>query len=128
MSWNQFEQAQTIKRRRYFVIKLLQGAMRGLAFMHDHGQLHQSLGPSSVVLKYVLQKYSFGFKKPPLLYDTIIFVLSIKLYLRQSTAYCGSTIVERDAAYLVPRLRDLAFSVDVRYVNGLVAHIPFFPF
>ncbi|XP_062150367.1 uncharacterized protein LOC133858932 [Alnus glutinosa] len=76
MSWNQFEQLQIIKRRRYFVIKLLQGAMRGLAFMHEHDRLHQSLGASSIVL---------------------------------------NTIIERDAAYLVPRLRDLAFSVDIRY-------------
>jgi hypothetical protein len=53
MSWNQFEQLQIIKRRRYFVIKLLQGAMRGLAFMHEHDRLHQSLGASSIVLKYV---------------------------------------------------------------------------
>lgn len=53
MSWNQFEQAQRIKRRRDFVIKLLQGAMRGLAFLHEHDRLHQSLGPSSIVLKYV---------------------------------------------------------------------------
>lgn len=26
-----------------------------------------------------------------------------------------STVVEKDAAYLVPQLRDLAFSVDIRY-------------
>ncbi|XP_057970097.1 uncharacterized protein LOC131159317 isoform X2 [Malania oleifera] len=74
--WNPFEHEQTIKYRRYFVIKLLQGALSGLAYMHDHDRLHQSLGPSSVVL---------------------------------------NTMVERDATYLVPRLRDLAFSVDIRY-------------
>ncbi|XP_042980992.1 uncharacterized protein LOC122310855 [Carya illinoinensis] len=76
ISWNQFEQEQKIKRRAYFVIKLLQGALRGLAFMHDHDRLHQSLGPSSILL---------------------------------------NTIIERDAAYLVPRIRDLAFSVDISY-------------
>ncbi|XP_058206425.1 uncharacterized protein LOC131319957 isoform X4 [Rhododendron vialii] len=74
--WNPFEQEETIKRRRYFVIKLLHGALCGLAYMHDRERLHQSLGPSSVVL---------------------------------------NTVVEKDAAYLVPRLRDLAFSVDIRY-------------
>ncbi|XP_052179288.1 uncharacterized protein LOC127792732 isoform X2 [Diospyros lotus] len=74
--WNPFEQEQSIKRRRYFVIKLLHGALCGLAFMHDHDRLHQSLGPASVVL---------------------------------------NTMVEKDSAYLVPRLRDLAFSVDIRY-------------
>lgn len=74
-SWNHFEQEQKIKRRRYFVIKLLQGAITGLAYMHYHDRLHQSLGPSSVVL---------------------------------------NTIAEREAPYLVPRLRDLAFSVDLR--------------
>lgn len=51
--WNKFEQEETIKRRRYFVTKLLQGTMRGLAYMHDHERLHQSLGPASVILKYV---------------------------------------------------------------------------
>ena len=61
MSWNQFEEELTIKRRRYFVLRLLQGAIRGLAFMHDQDRLHQSLGPSSVVLKYVLWKYSIWF-------------------------------------------------------------------
>ncbi|KAK9271958.1 hypothetical protein L1049_002325 [Liquidambar formosana] len=75
-SWNRFELEQTIKRRRYFVLKLLHGAMNGLAYMHDHDRLHQSLGPASIVL---------------------------------------NTIMERDASYLVPRLRDLAFSVDIRY-------------
>ncbi|KAF7825016.1 Tyrosine-protein kinase [Senna tora] len=75
-SWNRFEQEEKLQRRRYFIIKLLQGAMRGLAYMHDHDRLHQSLGPSSVVL---------------------------------------NTIAEREARYLIPRLRDLAFSVDIRY-------------
>lgn len=74
--WNPFEKDVTIKRRSNFVLKLLQGAMRGLAYMHDHDRLHQSLGPASVVL---------------------------------------NTMVEKDSAYLVPRLRDLAFSVDTRY-------------
>ncbi|KAG6438393.1 hypothetical protein SASPL_103335 [Salvia splendens] len=79
--WNPFEKSETIKRRRYFITKLLQGAIRGLAYMHDHERLHQSLGPSSVAL---------------------------------------NTIAEKDAAYLVPRLRDLAFSVDIRFseLNG----------
>ncbi|XP_022746240.1 uncharacterized protein LOC111296291 isoform X2 [Durio zibethinus] len=75
-SWNPFEQEQAFKRRTYFVIRLFQGAMSGLAYMHNNERLHQSLGPASVVL---------------------------------------NTIVERDAAYLVPRLRDLAFSVDIRF-------------
>lgn len=34
-----------------------------------------------------------------------------------------STVVERDAPYLVPRLRDLAFSVDIRYPH-YIAHLP----
>jgi len=51
--WNPFEEEQYIKRKRFFIIKLLQGALRGLAYMHDNERLHQSLGPASVVLKYV---------------------------------------------------------------------------
>ncbi|EPS69072.1 hypothetical protein M569_05692, partial [Genlisea aurea] len=78
--WNRFEREETIKRKRRFVIKLLQGAMKGLAYMHEHERLHQSLGPASVVL---------------------------------------NTLVEKDATYLVPRLRDLAFSVDLRNACGL---------
>ncbi|GAA0159234.1 non-receptor serine/threonine protein kinase [Lithospermum erythrorhizon] len=74
--WNPFQRDETIKRRRYYIVMLLRGTMRGLAYMHDNDRLHQSLGPASVVL---------------------------------------NTIAEKDAAYLVPRLRDLAFSVDVRY-------------
>ncbi|KAK7308000.1 hypothetical protein VNO77_41543 [Canavalia gladiata] len=77
-SWNPFEHEQTIKRRQCFIIKLLQGVMRGLAYLHDHDRLHQSLGPFSVVL---------------------------------------NTISEREAPYLIPRLRDLAFSVNVRYTE-----------
>lgn len=74
--WNPFEEEQYIKRKRSFIIKLLQGALCGLAYMHDHERLHQSIGPASVVL---------------------------------------NTMVDKEAAYLVPRLRDLAFSVDIRF-------------
>ncbi|XP_020230095.1 uncharacterized protein LOC109810903 [Cajanus cajan] len=77
-SWNPFERAERIKRRQYFIIKLLQGVMRGLAYLHDHDRLHQSLGPFSVAL---------------------------------------NTISERESSYLIPRLRDLAFSVNVRYTE-----------
>ncbi|XP_038724526.1 uncharacterized protein LOC120016028 isoform X2 [Tripterygium wilfordii] len=74
--WNHFDNEQAIKRRSFFVMKLFQGVMSGLSYMHDHERLHQSLGPSSVVL---------------------------------------NTMTERDAAYLVPQLRDLAFSADISY-------------
>lgn len=46
-----------MKRRRRFIIILLQGALRGLAYMHDHDRLHQSLGPFSVSLKYVTSRH-----------------------------------------------------------------------
>lgn len=49
--WNPFDLELKIKRRRLFVIKLLRGAINGLAFMHNHDRLHQSLGPASVSLK-----------------------------------------------------------------------------
>ncbi|XP_047321769.1 uncharacterized protein LOC124925736 [Impatiens glandulifera] len=74
--WNPFEQEVTLNNKRNFIVKLLQGTIKGLAYMHDHDRLHQSLGPSSVVL---------------------------------------NTLVDKEAGYLVPRLRDLAFSVDIRY-------------
>ncbi|KAG5408583.1 hypothetical protein IGI04_004902 [Brassica rapa subsp. trilocularis] len=74
-AWNPYEKEVTMKRRRNFVVTILQGAMKGLAFMHANDRLHQSLGPSSIVL---------------------------------------NTPAEREAMYLIPRLRDLAFSVDIR--------------
>ncbi|XP_020703979.1 uncharacterized protein LOC110115170 isoform X1 [Dendrobium catenatum] len=76
--WPSLDGEGKFKRRRFFVIKLLNGAINGLAFMHDHDRLHQSIGPASVVL---------------------------------------NTISEGEATYLVPRLRDLAFSVDIRYTS-----------
>lgn len=75
-SWNPYAKDEIFKCRRKYVAKLLQGAMKGLAYMHDHDRLHQSLGPVSVVV---------------------------------------NTMVEKEAPYLVPQLRDLAFSVDIRY-------------
>lgn len=35
--------------------------MRGLAYMHDRDRLHQSLGPSSVVLKYAISEQLIWF-------------------------------------------------------------------
>jgi len=74
--WNPFSRAYKLELRRYFVLKLLNGAMSGLLHMHNHDRLHQSLGPSSVIL---------------------------------------NTVMEKEGPYLVPRLRDLAFSVDIGY-------------
>ncbi|KAJ3680571.1 hypothetical protein LUZ60_016849 [Juncus effusus] len=68
-------QGQNWKNKCRFVIKVFYGAINGLAFMHEREMLHQSLGPSSVLL---------------------------------------NTIEERNARILVPKLRDLAFSVDIR--------------
>lgn len=51
--WNPTEVQYKLRRKRQFVIRLFQGAMKGLAYMHRHNRLHQSLGPSSIVLKYV---------------------------------------------------------------------------
>lgn len=67
-SWNRYERVQTIKRRQFFIIKLLHGAMGGLAYMHDHERLHQSLGPFSVALKYATSKHFMLFKFPSVSY------------------------------------------------------------
>lgn len=57
LSWNPFDKVQLLKRRRFFVTKLLNGIMTGLAYIHDHHRLHQSLGPTSIVLKYVFLSF-----------------------------------------------------------------------
>ncbi|KAM3243016.1 hypothetical protein ACQJBY_055164 [Aegilops geniculata] len=74
--WNPYDRAYKLELRRYFVLRLLNGAMCGLVHMHNHDRLHQSLGPSSVVL---------------------------------------NTVAEKNGYYLLPQLRDLAFSVDIGY-------------
>jgi len=74
--WNPFNRAYKLELRRYFVLKLLNGAMSGLLHMHNHDRLHQSLGPSSIIL---------------------------------------NTVMDKEGPYLVPRLRDLAFSIDIGY-------------
>ncbi|KAK3158800.1 hypothetical protein QOZ80_2AG0141740 [Eleusine coracana subsp. coracana] len=74
--WNPFSREYKLELRRYFVLRLLNGALCGLVHMHNHDRLHQSLGPSSVVL---------------------------------------NTVMEKDGRYLVSKLRDLAFSVDIGY-------------
>lgn len=51
--WNPFNKEEKINQRRFFIIKLLNGAINGLAYLHNHDRLHQSLGPSSIVLKYI---------------------------------------------------------------------------
>lgn len=58
--WNPFEKEQLIKRRRFYILKLLHGAISGLAYMHDHDRLHQSLGPASVVVKYDFHTFSYS--------------------------------------------------------------------
>ncbi|CAN0854434.1 hypothetical protein LINGRAHAP2_LOCUS5921 [Linum grandiflorum] len=77
-SWNSFQKVKDMEYRRYYVIRMFQSVIGGLAFMHQHNRLHQSLGPSSVLL---------------------------------------NTLVDKDAAYLIPRLRDLSFSVDMSLDN-----------
>ncbi|CAM0944824.1 unnamed protein product [Alopecurus aequalis] len=72
--WNPYDREYKLGLRRYFVLKLLNGAMCGLVHMHNNDRLHQSLGPSSVVL---------------------------------------NTVADKNGYYLVPKLRDLAFSVDI---------------
>uniref|UniRef100_M8BBQ8 Protein kinase domain-containing protein n=1 Tax=Aegilops tauschii TaxID=37682 RepID=M8BBQ8_AEGTA len=74
--WNPYDRAYKLELRKYFVLRLLNGAMCGLVHMHNHDRLHQSLGPSSVVL---------------------------------------NTVAEKNGYYLLPQLRDLAFSVDIGY-------------
>jgi len=105
-SWNPFEQGVTIKRRQSFIIKLLQGVMKGVAYLHDHDRLHQSLGPFSVVLKYGIYQAFTWFK---IFRSAYTFHPNFKCFL-----HVCSTISEKEGSYLIPRLRDLAFSVNVR--------------
>jgi len=49
-AWDRFDPQKPLRRRQAFMIKGLRGAFQGLDFMHGKDWLHQSMGPSSVVL------------------------------------------------------------------------------
>jgi hypothetical protein len=51
-----FDAERPVLRRRTFVLCALRQALAGLAFMHDNGRLHQSVGPSSLVLDRVEER------------------------------------------------------------------------
>lgn len=50
---NVFDRGRPMRRREEFIREILRGTLRGLAYMHGRGRLHQSLGPASVVLNTV---------------------------------------------------------------------------
>ena len=49
--WDMFDRRRALTRREAFIRKVLRGVFSGLAFMHERGRLHQSLGPASIALK-----------------------------------------------------------------------------
>lgn len=55
-----FDCSRPIKRRYIFIIKLLRGAFSGLDYMHSNGRLHQSLGPSSVIINTLAEKDAYS--------------------------------------------------------------------
>ncbi|CAN1798725.1 hypothetical protein LINPERHAP1_LOCUS21842 [Linum perenne] len=104
-SWNKFQKVKEMEYRRYYVIRIFQSVLRGLAFMHDHDRLHQSLGPSSVLLKYVSLKEGVG-------------TLSEGLWRRATAAGAYSTLEKR------------AFGIadDIYAAGLLLAYLAFAPF
>ncbi|XP_065854293.1 uncharacterized protein [Euphorbia lathyris] len=104
-SWNRFDQEETINRRRYFITRLLTGVISGLAYMHNHDRLHQSIGPSSVVLKISNLQEGVG-------------TLSEGLWRRATAAGAFTTIEKR------------AFGIadDIYEAGLLFAYLAFVPF
>lgn len=47
---DRWEPGRPLGRRQAFVLQMLRQALEGLAFMHGQQRLHQSVGPSSLVL------------------------------------------------------------------------------
>eukprot|EP00191_Tetraselmis_sp_GSL018_P024113 CAMPEP_0177623594 /NCGR_PEP_ID=MMETSP0419_2-20121207/28987_1 /TAXON_ID=582737 /ORGANISM="Tetraselmis sp., Strain GSL018" /LENGTH=402 /DNA_ID=CAMNT_0019124159 /DNA_START=168 /DNA_END=1378 /DNA_ORIENTATION=+ len=82
--WDRFDASRPIRRRKIFILKCIREMLTGLAFMHSRNRLHQSLGPSSLILSTTEERDAYG-----------------------------SATDERDAYGLRCRLRDLAFAVDV---------------
>lgn len=48
--WDRFSPERPLERRRLMVLRILRGALEGLAFMHARNWLHQSLGPTSIAI------------------------------------------------------------------------------
>ncbi|VAI48227.1 unnamed protein product [Triticum turgidum subsp. durum] len=90
--WNPYDRAYKLELRRYFVLRLLNGAMCGLVHMHNHDRLHQSLGPSSVVLKY--SAFSM-FTAHSIAYDSI----SVLLLLSVTFSYLAPLQRKMDTIY-----------------------------
>lgn len=82
--WDRFDPKRPLARRQVFIRRLLRGFLKGLAYMHSKGRLHQSIGPASVTL---------------------------------------NTTNEMDVRFLVPRIRDFAFSIDISDPSSLAAEI-----
>lgn len=47
---DRWEPGRPLRQRQAFVLRMLRQALEGLAFMHSQQRLHQSVGPSSLVL------------------------------------------------------------------------------
>jgi uncharacterized membrane protein len=84
--WNPYDRAIKMELRRYFVLKLLNGAMCGLVHMHNHDRLHQSLGPSSVVLKYSASSFFTA-------HSTVYYSFSILFLL--AVTFCYLALLQR---------------------------------
>lgn len=98
--WNGLEIKEMIRCRRYFILKLLQSAMAGLAFMHEHDRLHQSLGPSSIILKYM---FPLGFLlqfAESLFHVMLVLIYPIFYFVKMMQYYCreGSCIFDPKAS------------------------------
>lgn len=48
--WDTMDPRRSLTKRKKLMIKVLREIASGLAFMHDHQKLHQSIGPESVIL------------------------------------------------------------------------------
>lgn len=69
--WDGLDPKQAINRRWIFILKILREAISGLAFMHQRGRLHQSIGPNSLVLSTLEVRRWLKQKIHPTYYDLL---------------------------------------------------------
>jgi len=60
--WDRFDASRPIRRRKIFILKCIREMLTGLAFMHSRNRLHQSLGPSSLILSTTEERDAYGLR------------------------------------------------------------------
>ncbi|KAK9828536.1 hypothetical protein WJX72_000643 [[Myrmecia] bisecta] len=145
--FDRLDPAKPLARRRAFVIELLRQCLEGMTYMHARQRLHQSLGPSSVVLRRIEER---DYRQMEARLRDLAFGVDVS----DAGMYDGATLGEiwdrgvisagesplkklasglwaraqRDGAYTVIERRNYGIADDIYAAGLLVAYMCFVPF